>query len=136
MTLDVVKQSTKTALYHQITWCFLLFIVAVSWFYQSYSIRAFPLLFVIVTYLALSITNHKMNNKLVWLCLIPAAGTIAATVLPLASLWYYLGMGIIEKPMNVKSIGAIGIMSMNSIIGIIFPALICWALLKARRNAL
>jgi len=136
VTLDAAKTSTTLILCYQTIWCGILLCVAASWFYQGYLNRAYALLCVIAAYFALSFSNHKMKNQLFWLCLIPAAGTIFFTTPLLASLWYYLGISILEKPMSVNFVGAAGIMSMNSIIGIILPSLICWELFRVRRNAL
>ena len=136
MTLDAAKTSTKLILFYQTIWCGILLCVVASWLYQGYLNRAYALLSVTAAYLALSFSNHKMKNQLFWLCLIPAAGTIFFTTPLLASLWYYLGISILEKSMSVNFVGAVGIMAMNSIIGIILPSLICWELLRVRRNAL
>nr|WP_143023952.1 hypothetical protein [Pseudomonas benzenivorans] len=136
MTLDAAEKSSKTALRHQTIWCVLLFCATASWLYQSYFTEAVALFSATAIYLALSVANYKIKNKLVWLCIIPAAGTIVIAALPLANLWYYLFTSITEKPMNINLIGALGIMLLNSFLGIVAPSLVCWALLIVRRNAL
>lgn len=136
MTLNVAKTSMKLILCYQIIWCGILLCIVASWFYQGYLNTAYALLCVTAAYLALSFLNHKMKNQLFWLCLIPAAVTIFATTPLLASLWYYLGIGMLAKPMGVNFVGAVGIMFMNSIIGIVLPSFICCELLRVRRNTL
>jgi len=136
VTSDVHTKNTKTALYHQVLWCAALLLASGSWLYQGYINRALIALTVTALYFALAITNYKHGNKLVWLCFAPAAGVMCVTAYPITSLWYYLYIGIAGQPFTTSIAGAIGIVSVNTAIGIVIPMLICIHLLRSRRHAL
>lgn len=136
MTSDVHTKNTKTPLYHQVLWCAALLLASGSWLYQGYINRALIALTVTALYFALAITNYKHGNKLIWLCFAPAAGVICVTAYPITSLWYYLYIGIAGQPFTTSIAGAIGIASVNTVIGIVIPMLICIHLLRSRRHAL
>lgn len=136
MTSDVRTQSTKAALYHQASWCAAMLLASGSWLYQGYIKRALIALAATALYFALSVINHKLKNKLIWLCFAPAAGAIFFTEYPIASLWYYLYIGIAGQPLTTSTAGAVGIMTANTVVGVVIPLLICIHLLRSRRNAL
>ena len=136
MTSDVRTKSKRTALYHQTFWCVVLLLASGSWLYQGYISRALIALVVTTLYFALAVTNYKLGNKLIWLCFAPAAGAMCVTAYPITSLWYYLYIGIVGQPFTTSIAGAIGIMSVNTAIGVVIPMLICIHLLRSRRHAL
>ena len=136
MTSDVQTKNTKVALYHQAFWCAALLLASGCWLYQGYICRALIALAVTTLYFALAVTNYKLGNKLVWLCFAPAAGVMCVTAYPITSLWYYLYIGIVGQPFTTSIVGAIGIMSVNTAIGVVIPMLICIHLLRSRRHAL
>lgn len=136
MTSDVRTKSTKTALYHQAFWCVALLLASGSWLNQGYISRALIALSATTLYFVLAVTNYKLGNKLVWLCFAPAAGVMFFTAYPIISLWYYLYIDIVGQPFTTSITGAIGIMSVNTAIGVVIPMLICIHLLRSRRHAL
>ena len=136
MTSDVRTKSTRAALYHQALWCTALLLASGSWLYQGYISRALIALAVTTLYFALAVTNYKLGNKLVWLCFAPAAGVMCFTAYPIISLWYYLYIGIVGQPFTTSIAGTIGIMSVNTAIGVVIPMLICIHLLRSRRHVL
>ncbi|MOA21547.1 hypothetical protein D3C78_1420430 [compost metagenome] len=136
VTSDVRTKSTKTALYHQAFWCAALLLASGSWLYQGYISRALIAFSATTVYLALSVANYKLGNKLVWLCFAPAAGATCLTAYPIASLWYYLYIDIAGQPFTTNIAGAVGVMSVNTAIGVVTPLLICTHLLRSRRHAL
>lgn len=136
MTSDARTKSTKTAFYHQAFWCAALLLASGSWLYQGYTSRALIAFTATALYFALSVTNHKFGNKLIWLCFAPAAGAIFFTAYPIASLWYGLFIGTVGQHFTTNIAGAVGIMSVNTAIGVVIPLLICIHLLRSRRHAL
>ena len=136
MTSDVRTKSTRAALYLQTFWCVTLLLVSGSWFYQGYISRALIALAATILIFSLAVTNYKLENKLVWLCFTSAAGAMCVTVYPITSLWYYLYIDIVGQPFTSSIAGAIGIMSINTAIGVVIPMLIYIHLLRSRRHAL
>lgn len=55
---------------------------------------------------------------------------------PIISLWCYLCIGIVGQPFTISMVGAVGVMSVNTAIGVVIPMLICIHLLKSRCYAL
>ncbi len=136
MTSNIRTKSTKIVLYYQTFWCAALLLASASWLYQGYIKSALIAFVATAFYFALSVTNYKFENKLIWLCFAPAAGAIFFTAYPIAILWYYLYISIAEQPFTTNTAGAVGIMGVNSAIGIVIPLLICISLLRSRRHAL
>ncbi len=136
MTSDVRTKSTRAALYHQAFWCAALLLASGNWLYQGYIGRALIALVVTTLYFALAVTNYRLGNKLVWLCFAPVAGVMFFAAYPITSLWYYLYIGIVGQPFTISIAGAIGIMSVNTAIGVVIPMLICIHLLRSRCHAL
>ena len=136
VTSDIRTKSTKTALHHQTFWCVALLLTSGSWLYQGYINRALIAFAATTFYFAISVTNYKLGNKLIWLCFAPAVCAIFFTAYPIAILWYYLYIGTAGQPFTTNIAGAVGIMSVNTAIGVVIPLLICISLLRSRRHAL
>lgn len=129
--LDARRKSIKTAFFYQVFWCVALLLVSASWIYQGYISRALIALTVTTLYFVLSVTNYRLGNRLVWFCFAPVACVMFFMAYPIAMSWYALCISMFGQPFTVNIVGGLGIVSVNTAIGVVMPLLICTHLLDA-----